>query len=233
MKSKPRNHLDVACRVRVNWRRTNAARTFDVELKIQIDDNDTSTPHQAIFPPVNLAMDTSATTTDKPPVAFFKKRTAKSNLRKRAAPPPPDSDSQSESTEDESGARVKRRRKAGIAAAEDAKGSSSRAVDAASLRDTQFAADRSATIAVSDDATRKSNWFDDDADGNPTDASLLGTTRAMEKPAADGRYKGLAAYGNFIEKRPDARPAAVGPVKAPTNVRMVTITDFAPDVCKE
>lgn len=177
-------------------------------------------------------MDTSATVTDKPPVAFFKRRTAKSNLRKRAATPP-DANSQSDSTEDESGARIKRRRKPGIVADADAAGSSSRAVEAASLRDTQFAADRSATIAVSDDATRKSNWFDEDEDGNPTDASLLGTTRTIEKPAADGKYKGLASYGNFIEKRPDAKPAAVGPVKAPTNVRMVTITDFAPDVCKE
>ncbi len=180
-------------------------------------------------------MDATATT-DKPPVAFFKKRTAKSNLRKRAATPPPAS-SDSDSTSDESGARIKRRRKAGLEAAADAtaKGSSARAVDAASLRDTQFAADRSATIAVSDDATRKSNWFDEDADGNPTDASLLGTTRKMDKADAppDGKYKGLAAYGSFIEKRPDAKPAVVGPVKAPTNVRMVTITDFAPDVCKE
>jgi RING finger protein 113A len=175
----------------------------------------------------------TAATADKPPVAFFKKRTAKSNLRKRAATPPPASDS--ESTSDESGARIKRRRKAGLEAAKDAKGSSARAVDAASLRDTQFAADRSATIAVSDDATRKSNWFDEDEQGKPTDASLLGTTRKMDKAdaPADGKYKGLAAYGSFIEKRPDAKPAVVGPVKAPTNVRMVTITDFAPDVCKE
>ena len=50
----------------------------------------------------------------------------------------------------------------------------------------------------------------------------------------DGAYKGSSTYGSFISKTPNAPTRAVGPVKAaPGNVRTITVTDFAPDVCKD
>jgi RING finger protein 113A len=49
----------------------------------------------------------------------------------------------------------------------------------------------------------------------------------------DGTYKGLANQTSYIQRNPDAPSRAVGPIKAPTNIRTITITDMAPDVCKD
>lgn len=50
----------------------------------------------------------------------------------------------------------------------------------------------------------------------------------------DGTYKGQAAYSSFIRQNPESARRAAGPVKeASTNVRTITITDYAPDVCKD
>jgi len=64
---------------------------------------------------------------------------------------------------------------------------------------------------------------------------MLGTTRAIPKESQipDGSYKGLANQTSFIQKNPDAPTRSVGPIKAPTNIRTTTTTDFAPDVCKD
>jgi len=156
----------------------------------------------------------------------FKKRTNKvSNIRKRPATPPPDeSASDSDYTDDEAGVRVKRRKKEGVRIA------AGRQAAAADLsRSTAFAADKSSTIAANDDATKTSNWYAEAA--NAADAARASAKAAREEKESDGTYKGSAGYSNFIQKNPEARQ--VGPVKAPTNVRMVTITDFAPDVCKD
>jgi RING finger protein 113A len=148
-----------------------------------------------------------ADATPSAPVVF-KKRAGRANLKKRAATPPSASDSDYSSAEDESGARIKRRRKGGITT------SSSSAITKP-VRDlgksTQFAGDRSAAITNLDDATKTSNWFHADE---------------AAKAAAKG-------YGNFIQKNPDKLGKSVGPVKAPTNMRMITLVDFAPDVCKD
>ena len=94
--------------------------------------------------------------------------------------------------------------------------------------------------ATGNDGTYKgpSNWYDEKGALNPK--SLLGTTRARPSTTADatatgndGTYKGASAYQSFIAKNPDAPSRAVGPVKAPTNIRTITVTDFAPDVCKD
>lgn len=165
---------------------------------------------------------------------LFKKRGTK-NIRKRAATPPPASDSESgyTSTDDE-GRRIKRRRKTAIVTASSNTTTKPTPND---LSTTTYAGDRSAQISETNDATKTSNWFDEP---KPDVKNLLGTTRARPpKPgteaeeANDGTYKGAAGYKSFIQKNPDAPSRAVGPVKAPTNIRTITVTDFAPDVCKD
>lgn len=169
------------------------------------------------------------------PVAIFKKRSAKSNFRKRAATPPPASDSSDySSSEDESGRRIKRRKKnTGVVTA-----SSRNNVNGANpdLSATKYEAERNTTIKSSNDATKASNWYDENATDALSSKNLLGSTRpnaAVSGEAGDGTYKGLANSTKFIQKNPNAPNRVVGPVKAPTNIRTVTTTDFAPDVCKD
>lgn len=167
------------------------------------------------------------------PVVIFKKRSGKSNFRKRAATPPPASDSSDySSSEDESGRKIKRRKKnTGIVTAS-SKNNTGPDTDFSA---TKYEAERTSTIKSSNDATKSSNWYDENATDALSSKNLLGTTRAA--PAAgeqlDGTYKGLANSTKFIQKNPNAPNRVVGPVKAPTNIRTVTTTDFAPDVCKD
>lgn len=165
---------------------------------------------------------------------LFKKRDTK-NIRKRPATPPPAAsdcdESDYTSTEDE-GRRTKRRRKTAIITV------SSNSVPKTTAEDlsaSKFTADRTAQIAETNDATKTSNWFDENKPGTK---SLLGTTRARpakteDEAANDGIYKGAASYQSYILKNPNAPTRTVGPVKAPTNIRTITVTDFAPDVCKD
>ncbi|KAL8407579.1 hypothetical protein RB594_006417 [Gaeumannomyces avenae] len=188
------------------------------------------------------------------PVAVFKKRgaKAKANIRKRAATPPaatPADGSESSdysSSEDETGQRVKRtkRNNHGGAAttSSSASGPGPRGSSSDDLSATVFRADRSVPITDSNDATKRSDWFDEDgADDALSAKNLLGSTRARPPPVVsgdsrqpdDGLYRGLANKASFVQKNPDAPSRTVGPVKAPTNIRTVTVTDFAPDVCKD
>ncbi|KJY00667.1 putative pre-mrna splicing factor cwc24 protein [Zymoseptoria brevis] len=161
----------------------------------------------------------------------FKKRTNKANLRKRPATPPPEDQSASDTdyTDDEGGVRVKRRKREGVTTSNTGP---RRAQDLS--KSTAFAADRTTTLSANDDATKASNWY--------TDAALAAKDAGANlKPGKDaaataiereqGTYQGTAQYSTFISKNPDARQ--MGPVKAPTNVRTITVTDFAPDVCKD
>jgi RING finger protein 113A len=154
----------------------------------------------------------------------FKKRGAKSTLRKRPATPPPadDSDSGFTSSEDEQGRQIKRRRKdAGVIA-------SSRNDNVARPAEKQ-AETTSLTISSlkdADVATKTSNWYDEDTEKAVTKP----TTRPTE---TDGAYRGAANYQSFIQKNPEREARQVGPVKSSTNVRTITVTDFAPDVCKD
>lgn len=171
------------------------------------------------------------------PVAVFKRRGAKgkANIRKRPATPPPansDSDSDYSSSEDEAGHRVKRRKKMTTITAT-SKDHVTRDRDAVAAT---FAADRNAAMSTGNDATKASNWYDEGAKDELSAKNLLGSTRSGAKTsdaAPDGTYKGLANQTSFIQKRPDAPSRTVGPVKAPTNIRTITITDYAPDVCKD
>lgn len=168
------------------------------------------------------------------PQPLFKKRGNK-NIRKRPATPPPaasDTESGYTSTDDE-GRRVKRRRKTAVITASSHQGPTAKTED---LSTSKFSADRSAQISETNDATKTSNWFDE---SKPDAKSLLGTTRARppnpgaDAEQSDGTYKGAVGYKTFIQKNPDAPSKTVGPVKAPTNIRTITVTDFAPDVCKD
>lgn len=174
------------------------------------------------------------------PVALFKKRGAKgkANIRKRPATPPrataKDSDSDSSdgysSAEDESGQRVKRRKKTGTitASSKNAAGQGDKGLSA-----TVFAADRSG-ITSSNDATKQSNWYDEDAEGAMSAKNLLGSTRTAPKDSQpDGTYKGLANQTSFIQKNPDAPQRTVGPMKAPSNVRTVTFMEYTLGICKD
>lgn len=172
------------------------------------------------------------------PVAIFKKRgaKAKANLRKRPATPPPgksdSDDSDYTSSEDESGQRIKRRKKNSAVVTASSKHNPASRHESATV----FSADRNVDLKSTNDATKQSNWYDEDA-------NLLGKTRPLPKadteggsqqpPQPDGTYKGLANRTTFIQKNPNAPDRKVGPIKAPTNIRTVTVTDFAPDVCKD
>ncbi|KAK3336977.1 hypothetical protein B0T19DRAFT_481401 [Cercophora scortea] len=193
-----------------------------------------------------------------PVVALFKKRGAKgkANIRKRPATPPPPADSDDDdddssdlsSSEDESGARIKRRKKNGsgpvVASSRNHASSSSTDKDAAIARQTIFEADRTLKLDSSNDATKMVDWFDQEKEegGELSAKSLLGRTRAARPSqpaeqgrgeALDGTYKGMANRATYIQKNPNAPNRTVGPIKAPTNIRTITIVDMAPDVCKD
>ena len=160
----------------------------------------------------------------------FKRRSNKSaNIRKRAATPLEKSGSESEYSEDDAGTKVKRRRKEGLAVG----GKRSRAVQDFS-KATRYEADRSTALTSTDEATKTSNWYAEAANAAEA-AKTTARARAEQKgdAAMDGSYTGAANYSSFIQKHPDAASRQVGPVRAPTNVRTIIVTDFAPDVCKD
>jgi RING finger protein 113A len=181
--------------------------------------------------------DTEATTapfapseTPVAPVALFKKRTNK-NIRKRAATPPPaSSDSDYTSSEDEAGHKIKRRKRNTGAVIASSKPSG----PATDLTATVYEAKRDGITSVND-ATKSAEWFDEGKDGAMSAKNLLGSTRAMPSTSTSGTYAGLAAQKSqtFIQKSADAPNRSIGPIKAPSNIRTITVTDFAPDVCKD
>ena len=160
------------------------------------------------------------------PIVQFKKRggKAKANIRKRAATPPQASDSASDfsSSEDETGRRVKRRKRNTGAVIVSSKDRAPLGGDVSST--TIFKADRSLSLSASNDATSQSRLYAEGDSKKPA---------ATRDEAPDGTYRGLANQTSFIQKNPDAPSRPTGPIKAPTNIRTVTFTDFAPDVCKD
>lgn len=180
---------------------------------------------------------TTSSETPAAPVAVFKKRgaKAKANFRKRPATPPPansdSDDSDYTSAEDDQGRKVKRRKKnTGIITASSKDHPAADKDVSASV----FSADRNVPISNSNDATKQSNWYDEDAKDALSAKNLLGSTRAVpDTQAPDGTYKGLANQTSFIQKNPNAPKKHVGPIKAPTNIRTITVMDYAPDVCKD
>jgi RING finger protein 113A len=164
------------------------------------------------------------------PIATFRKRAPKSkSTRKRAESPPTNakSDSDLASSEDEDGRRVKRQRKKGGLTANSAASETHTTVNLPAPKPAALVIDKN-------DATKASNWFDERA---PQLSSKKVRSSADPSPnlppQAGGIYKGQANYQSFIHRNPDAPSKQVGPVKSSTNVRTITVTDFAPDVCKD
>jgi RING finger protein 113A len=134
----------------------------------------------------------------------FKKRNAKAkgNIRERPPTPVQSSSDDGYSSEDNAGHRVKRRKKNAGAVVASSKNSTSTDKD---LSATVFKADRNTSISNTNDATKRSNWYDE------------------ESKDKDSKNKDSK----------EAPKKSLGPVKAPTNVRTTVVTDFAPDVCKD
>ncbi|KIX09878.1 uncharacterized protein Z518_00959 [Rhinocladiella mackenziei CBS 650.93] len=164
---------------------------------------------------------------DVPQVTFKKRNVkSKSTIRKRAVTPPPENDSDSgfTSSEDEEGRQIKRRRKnAGVTA------SSFENPRHRPIPDEQTSAAAVVAPTNKDDAIKTSNWFDEDGD-KTSDNQVI---KSSDSTAPDGTYKGVANYQSFIQKNPNHAAKQVGPVKSSSNVRTITVTDFAPDVCKD
>lgn len=173
----------------------------------------------------------STASTAAPPVVF--KRRGKTSFRKRPATPPPASASDSDSdysSADETGTRViKKRKVGGNVTATSSKPSASAAPEDRATK--QAASSRD--IVASNDATKETIY----ADLNPNE--LLGKRKRQvgeeqAVPEIGGTYKGVANYGSFIKKSEAAlQRGPAGPMKAPTNIRTITVTDYAPDVCKD
>lgn len=177
---------------------------------------------------------------NSPPIeaqSLFKKRSSKkSTIRKRPATPPPvDSDSSSYDSNSDSGRRIKRQRKNALINATSEKISKS----TSDLSATKFAASRSGQIESTNDATKHSNWFEypnnasRPISGIDREPPTPSNTDSLQESEPSGTYKGASSYQNFIQKNPNAPSRQVGPIKAPTNIRTITVTDFAPDVCKD
>ncbi|KAL8869093.1 MAG: hypothetical protein Q9174_004529, partial [Haloplaca sp. 1 TL-2023] len=177
-------------------------------------------------------------TTEDPQPLFRKRAPKKTTTRKRAATPPPASDSDSSgysSAESNEGRSIKRRRKTALITTTSSKDTAPTDLSTA----TKYTGDRSTAIESTNDATKASNWYDND------EKNLLGTTRSKPPPStttpdptnsnnSNGTYKGHSNYQTFISTNPNApSKPSVGPIKAPTNIRTITTTDFAPDVCKD
>ncbi|EQL28716.1 hypothetical protein BDFG_08571 [Blastomyces dermatitidis ATCC 26199] len=186
------------------------------------------------------------------PQISFKKRSAKakSSFRKKASSPPPAPASSSGSdfsdSDEEGGRRIKRRRKNATVTASSAvtgaegQRAGPRVSDDGANRSSTPTATAPFALQQTNDATKQSNWFDEERDEQLLSAkNLLGNTRNKPTTAAasnldaDGIYRGTANYQSFIQKNPYAPTKQFGPIKAPTNIRTITVTDYSPDVCKD
>ncbi|CAO1630976.1 unnamed protein product [Sympodiomycopsis kandeliae] len=80
------------------------------------------------------------------------------------------------------------------------------------------------------DATRSVEWYDED-DNKKKSSS----TSQEAKNNDDGVYRGLSNYSSAVNQD-DAKSnkySQRGPIKAPSNIRTVTVVDYQPDVCKD
>lgn len=172
----------------------------------------------------------NADTATAPAAPLFKKRNTKnkSSIRKRPATPPPansDDSSAYSSSEDEGGRRIKRRKKTPGAIT----ASSTNNPKDTLTTSTIYEASRTG-ITSSNDATKSREWYDET---DLTSTSLLGSTRSQGPKPEIGTYKPLNQQTSFISKTPNAPTRQIGPLKAASNIRTITVTDFTPDVCKD
>lgn len=164
------------------------------------------------------------------PTTLFKKRGAgaTTNMRKKKVTPPSEDEDNSykSASDNEVGQGIKRRKKGtGIISASSANNVNMSTTNA-KLSASALAADGSAAITSSSDATKQLNWFDEQ-----NEKSWPRKTRAATPYRT---YKDLTNPTSFIQKNSNApTPKSISPQKAPTNVRITTLTDYAPDVCKD
>lgn len=150
----------------------------------------------------------------------FKKRGAmgKKNMKKRIVAPPSESDESSDdSSSNDHPSQAFKRRKPNI----DVSSSSINKKPTDQELSITNAADRKAQITYTNDATKQSNWFDEDL----KDSSVASANTSGAQQSRSGPYKGPASQTSSVPKQ-------IGPTKA-TNVRMTTMIDYAPDVCKD
>jgi RING finger protein 113A len=88
-------------------------------------------------------------------------------------------------------------------------------------------------------ATRSANWDLDRDEGGAREDSSIKRARLDENGNLlpdDGLYHGAKGYTNFIKPDPNANRSSkmkAGPIKATSNIRTITVTDYQPDVCKD
>ncbi|RKF79848.1 Pre-mRNA-splicing factor cwc24 [Golovinomyces cichoracearum] len=167
------------------------------------------------------------------PVVFFKKRSKSKYSKKSVKPLSSSSSSASDSdciSDGETEKKVKRQKR-NTGAIKTSVSTKLNSVD--EFQPDKFIADRTTTIKSTNDATRSSNWHDEEVKGALPDKERSGSMSAKPPSHQEGNYKGLANTSNFIVENPNAPKRIVGPFRAPTNLRTITVTDFAPDVCKD
>ncbi|KAK6505700.1 RNA-splicing factor [Arthrobotrys musiformis] len=174
---------------------------------------------------------------DITPVTFFRRKGNRANHRKRPPTPPPKaSDSDSDySSADESGAKLpSKRQKTTHVVSSSSTSTKPTEGKEETITGPTYTADRTSTISKSDDATKRSNWHNENEEEYLIRKSKPSSS-ADDVQEDDGVYRGPSAYKSFIKKNPDSiqNKGKMGPVKAPTNVRQVVTVDFAPDVCKD
>jgi RING finger protein 113A len=71
-------------------------------------------------------------------------------------------------------------------------------------------------------------------DKSTSNIDLYSTVFTADRNAAITNTNDATKSVNWYDEDPKVPPArSVGPVKASSNVRTITVTDFAPDVCKD
>src|SRR5205807_8001843 len=79
----------------------------------------------------------------------------------------------------------------------------------------------------------KTNWHNHGDGATSSVSSSKKTAEGEEELIVSGTYKGTSSYTSFIKQSENAPARSVGPIKAPSNIRTITITDYAPDVSKD
>ena len=68
-----------------------------------------------------------------------------------------------------------------------------------------------------------------------SESELLGRTQAVAAAdsSADNLYRGQKGYRSLVQKREQitTKYNSMGPQKAASNIRMTTVTDYAPGIC--
>jgi RING finger protein 113A len=156
------------------------------------------------------------------PIVKFKKRGAKAAPRKPAPQPTHSSiSSDSASDSDDADSHIVKRRKLHTNAL---KASTADQQQKSTFEGaTKYAADHSTVLELSNDATKSADWYEETADDTLSKKNLLGSTRALPKPSSTEKEDANAAPERKV----------VGPQKAPSTVRIITMVDYTPDVCKD